>query len=179
MTGERSGRSPKPATLGAWGGRHKVKAQVRSGPWWAALTVWGVVNAVNLLQAAGFLSRVHTGSRAINHILGHVVIALAVPAAVALVAFVRARAGWRLWLGPAVYLAFVALEVVVDYVWVVEFRSPRRYDVLVPYLVLFFGSIMLMGLPMFRLDRRLWFVTVATTMMLLGSMAVAMYAGVG
>ena len=28
-----------------------------------ALTVWVVVNAVNLLQAAGFLSRVPTGSR--------------------------------------------------------------------------------------------------------------------
>jgi hypothetical protein len=31
--------------------------------------VWGVVNAVNMLQAAGFLSRVYTGSRTINHIL--------------------------------------------------------------------------------------------------------------
>ena len=49
----------------------------------------------------------------------------------------------------------------------------------VPYLVLFFGAILLMGLPMFRLDRRLWLVTVATTVLLLVSMGVAMRAGVG
>ena len=148
-------------------------------PWWAALTVWGVVNAVNVLQAVGFVSRVRTGSMAINHLLGYVMIALAAPATLALVAFARARAGWLQWIGPAVYLAFVLLEVVVDYVRPVEFRSPRRYGILVSYLLLFFGAILLMGLPMFRMDRRLWLVTVATTVFLLGSMGVAMRVGVG
>jgi hypothetical protein len=156
-----------------------VQTQTRIRPWWAVLTVWGVVNAVNLLQAAGFLSRVYTGDRAINHLLGQVMIALALPAAVALVAFVRARAGWRQWVGPAVYLAFVVLELVVDYIWVVEFRSPMRPGILVPYLLLFFGAILLMGLPMFRLNRRLWLVTVATTVLLLGAMGIAMGQGVG
>jgi hypothetical protein len=108
-----------------------------------------------------------------------VMIGLALPAAVTLVAFVRARAGWRQWLGPAVYLTFVAFELVVDYVWVVEFRSPVRPTILVPYLVLFFGAILLMGLPMFGLNRRLWLVTVVTTVLLLGSMGLAMYARVG
>ncbi len=69
--------------------------------------------------------------------------------------------------------------VVVDYVSPVEFRSPPRYGILVPYLALFFGAILLMGLPMFRLNRGLWLVTVATTTLLLGSMGVAMYKGVG
>ena len=156
-----------------------MKAQMHVDPWWAALTVWGVVNAVNILQAAGFLSRVYTKSMMINHVLGYVMIALAVPTALALVAFGRARAGWRQWCGPAVYLAFVALMVVVEDVWPVEFRSPMRYSILVPYLLLFFGAILLMGLPMFRMDRRLWLVTVVTTVLLLGAMGVAMYAGVG
>ena len=156
-----------------------MQVQTRVNPWWAVLTVWGVVNAVNLLQSAGFLSRVVTGSRAINHLLGYGMIALAVPAALTIVAFVRARAGWRQWIGPAAFLAFVAFMVVVEDIWQVEFRSPMRYDILVPYLVLFFGSILLMGLPMFRINRRLWLVTVATTVLLLGSMGVAMYMGVG
>lgn len=156
-----------------------MQDQTSVGPWWAALTVWGVVNAVNLLQAAGFLSRVRTGSMAINHLLGYVMIALAVPATLTLFAFWRARAGWLQWVGPVVYLAFVVLMVVVEYVWPVEFRSPTRYGVLVPYLLLFFGAILLMGLPMFRLDRRLWLVTVATTVLLLGSMGIAMRKGVG
>ena len=156
-----------------------MQVQTRVNPWWAVLTVWGVVNAVNLLQSAGFLSRVVTGSRAINHLLGYGMITLAVPAALTIVAFVRARAGWRQWIGPAAFLAFVAFMIVVEDIWQVEFRSPMRYDILVPYLVLFFGSILLMGLPMFRMNRRLWLVTVATTVLLLGAMGVAMYAGVG
>jgi hypothetical protein len=156
-----------------------MQGQKSVDPWWAALTVWAVVNAVNVLQGAGFLSRIRTGSMAINHLLGYVIVALAVPATVALVALGRARAGWLHWVGPAAYLAFIVFMVAVEYVWAVEFRSPMRYDVLVPYLVLFFGSILLMGLPMFRLNRPLWLVTVVTTAFLLGSMVAAMRKGVG
>jgi hypothetical protein len=156
-----------------------MNAQARVNPWWAALTVWGVVNAVNLLQAVGFLSRVVTKSLAINQLLGYGMITLAIPITLALLAFGRARVGWRQWGGPVAYLAFVALMVVVDYIRPIEFRSPLRYDILVPYLVLFFGSILLMGLPMFRMDRRLWLVTAATTVLLLGAMGAAMVAGVG
>ena len=157
----------------------RMQTQTSQGPWWAALTVWAVVNVVNVLQSAGFLSRIPTGSMAINSLLGYVMIALAVPAARALFAFVRAQAGWQQWIGPAVYIAFIALMIVVDYVSPVEFRSPPRYGILVPYLMLFFGSILLMGIPMFRLNRGLWMVTVASTVLLLSSMLVAMRKGVG
>ncbi len=153
--------------------------ETRVDPWWAALTVWGIVNAVSVLQAAGFLSRILCGSRAINQRLGYVMIALAVPAGIALVGFGRARADWLQWVGPAVYIAFIALMIIVDYAWSVEFRSPVQPAILIPYLLLFFGAILLMGLPMFRLERRLWLVTVATTILLLGSMGVAMRKGVG
>ena len=77
------------------------------------------------------------------------------------------------------FLVFVALLVYVDYLSPVEFRSPVRAEILVPFLVLFFGAILLMGVPMFRIDRRLWLVTVATTAFLLGSMVSAMQKGVG
>lgn len=156
-----------------------MQSQIRVEPWWAALTVWGVVNTVNLLQAAGFLSRVRTGSLAINHLLGYVIVTLAVPAGLALLAFGRAQASWRHWIGPSVFLAFIAFMVAVEYIWRIEFRSPMRSDILVPYLLLFFGAILLMGLPMFRMDRRLWLVTVATTILLLVSMVIAMLKGVG
>lgn len=156
-----------------------MQAQADQGPLWEALTVWGVVNAVCVLQAAGFLSRISTGSTEVNHLLGYVMIAIAVPTALALIAFVRAQAGWRQWIGPAVYLAFIALMVVVECIRPIEFRSPPRYGILVPYLVLFFGSILLMGLPMFRLNRSLWLVTVASATFLLISMVVAMRKGVG
>ena len=145
----------------------------------AALTVWVVVNAVNVIQALGFLSRVRTGSMAANHVLGYAIIGLAIPAALALAALIRTRAGWLHVAGPAVFIVFVSLMVAVDYVRPVEFRSPARYGILVPYLLLFFGSILSMGLPMFRIDRRLWLVTVATSTALVGAMIAAARAGVG
>jgi len=46
--------------------------QAETTPWWAALTVWGVVNAVNVLQAIGFLSRVPSGSTDVNKLPGYV-----------------------------------------------------------------------------------------------------------
>ena len=155
-----------------------MQAQTDVDPWWAAITIWGVVNAVNILQAMGFLSRVRTESMTVNHLLGYVMIVLAIPSILALVAFVRAGAWWLHFVGPVVFLSFLALMAVVDYVWPVEFRSPMRYDILLPYLVLFFGSILFMGLPMFRLNRQLWLLTVATTVLLLGSMGFAMRKGV-
>jgi len=141
--------------------------------------VWGVVNAVNLLQSAGFLSRIPSGSMAVNHRLGYVMIALALPAAIAFVAFVRAGAGWLQLSGPAAYVLFVVLMVVVDYAVPVEFRNPVRPSILAPYLVLFFGSILLMGLPMYWLNRGYWLVTVVSTVLLLSSMGLAMNRGVG
>ena len=146
---------------------------------WPVITIWVVVNLVNLLQGTGFLSRIRTGDRDINHMLGHGILALAVPAAVALVAFIRARAGALNILGPVVFLIFIVVLIAVDYVWLIEFRDPQRPAVLVPYLLLFFGAIFLMGLPMYRISRPLWLVTVATTVFLLISMGVAMRRGVG
>jgi hypothetical protein len=156
-----------------------MRSQTTAGLGWPALAVWAVVNAVNVLQGAGFLSRIVTGSLAINHRLGYVMIGLAVPAAVAAAGMARGGAGWLHWAGPVAYVAFIAFMVAVQYVWAVEFRSPVRYGIMVPYLVLFFGSILMMGLPMFRLDRRLWLVTVVTTVFLLVSMVAAMRRGVG
>jgi hypothetical protein len=154
-------------------------SQISVDPRWAPLVVWAVVNAVNLLQGAGFISRIATRSYSINHALGYVMLALGVPAAVALVALVRARAGLLQWIGPAVYLVFLLLMLWVDYLRPVEFRAPPRPGILVPYLVLFFGAIVLMGLPMYALDRRLWLVTVGTTVFLAVAMIAAMRAGVG
>jgi hypothetical protein len=160
-------------------GERRMQTQTGNGPWWAALTVWAVVNTVSLLQSVGFLSRIPAGSMATNQLLGYVMIALAAPAGLALVVFLRARAGWLQLSGPIVYLAFVALMIIVDYVSPIEWRSPARYEILAPYLLLFFGAILLMGLPMYWRSRAFWMVTAGTTVLLLGSMVLALRGGVG
>lgn len=144
--------------------------RMEQGPWWAALTTWVVVNVVNVAQAVGFLSRRRHGM-GVNRVLGYVIAALAGPATAALVGYARAGSPW--WVGPALFDAFVALMLVVDYMRPVEFRHPRRPAILVPYLVLFFGSIVTMGVSMFDLNRGLWLVTVATSTALLASMVLA------
>lgn len=150
---------------------------VQLAPRRALITVWVVVNLVNLLQAAGFATRVVDPN--INRSLGIGIMVLGVPAGLALISFVRANCGWRFYLGPALFMAFVITEWVVDYLLDLEFRSPRRLEILIPYLTLFFGSILLMGAPMLRVNRRLWAVTALTAVILVGAMGFAMARGVG
>lgn len=144
------------------------------GPWWAALTTWVVVNTVNVAQAVGFASRSSHGM-AVNEVLGLVIAVLAIPATVAPVGFARAGNPW--WIGPAVFDAFVVLMLIVEDWLALEFRTPPRPEILIPYLLLFFGSILLMGIPMYTLNRRLWLVTVATATALLITMTLAIGQG--
>ena len=143
----------------------------------AVLTIWVVVNLVNVLQAIGFVSRVD-GFGA-QRAVGLMIVALLIPAGLALVRFVKERAGWRLVAGPAAFAAFVAFMIVIEYVFDVEFRSPSKPAILVPFVGLFFGSIVLMGAPMYRINQRLWRVTALTAAVLLAAMIFAMSRGVG
>jgi hypothetical protein len=143
----------------------------------AAMTVWLVVNAVNLLQAAGFATR--PLAPWVNPLLGLLIAALAVPATWALAVFARHGAGWRHLAGPIAFDMFVVLMLWVDHLARIEWRDPVVPAIQVPYLILFFGSILLMGLPMFRIDRRRWAVTLVTTMLLLVAMLYATAMGVG
>lgn len=138
------------------------------------MTTWVVVNTVNVAQAVGFASRSSYGM-SVNQILGLVIAALAVPATVALVGLARAGNPW--WIGPAVFDAFVVLMLIVDYLWPVEWRDPARPVILVPYLLLFFGSILLMGIPMYTINRGLRLITVGTTTALLITMTLAIRQG--
>jgi len=139
--------------------------------------VWLVVNAVNLLQAAGFATRPFAPW--VNPVLGVVITALAIPATWALVRLIRSRSAGRLLAGPVVFDLFVAFHVLVESVFQIEWRDPVRPEILAPYLALFLGSIFLMGVPMFRINRRRWAVTVVTTIVLLAAMGYATAMGVG
>ncbi len=143
----------------------------------AETVVWLVVNAVNLLQALGFATRPFAPWA--NPALGIGIALLAVPATYALVVFVRAGSGRLALAGPLTFDAFVVLMLGVDYVLRLEWRDPVVAVVQIPYLALFFGSILLMGLPMYSSDRRRWRVTAATTALLLAAMLYAMWRGVG
>jgi hypothetical protein len=64
-----------------------------------------------------------------------------------------------------------------DVAGVYESARPARPSILIPYVSLFFGSIVAMGIPMYSLNRGLWLVTVLTSVTLLISMTVAIRRG--
>lgn len=143
----------------------------------AATVIWLMVNAVNVLQAVGFVTRPFAPE--VNPVLGLVIAVLALPAIQAVRVLVRVRAGWLWYGGPLAFGAFAILMLAVDHLGQVEWRNPLVPAIAAPYLGLFFGSIVLMGLPMLRVDPRRWLVTVASTAILLTSMLYAMSQGVG
>jgi hypothetical protein len=172
---DRPSRAGRPATR-----RERVaetRARLGTDGLRAATVIWLVVNAVNLLQAAGFATRPFAPE--INPALGLVIAVLALPATRALQVLARVRAGGLWYAGPLAFDAFVILMLVVDHLARFEWRHPLVPAVAVPYLGLFFGSILLMGLPMIRIDPRRWLLTVVTTVALLGAMLYAMSQGVG
>jgi hypothetical protein len=139
--------------------------------------VWLVVNAVNVLQAIGFATR--PVAPWVNAALGVVISGLAIPATWALLRLIRRRSDLHLAAGPLVFDLFVAFHVLVEYVLRIAWRNPVVPEIQIPYLGLFFGSIFLMGLPMYRIDRRRWLVTALTTSLLLLAMVYAIAMGVG
>lgn len=143
----------------------------------AMTVIWLVVNGVNVLQAIGFATR--PTAPEVNPALGLVIAALAIPATWALLVLVRSGAPRLLLAGPIAFDAFVILMLAVDHVLAIEWRDPVLPAVQIPYLTLFFGSILLMGAPMLRIDPRRWLVTVVTALALLAAMGYAISQGVG
>jgi hypothetical protein len=87
---------------------------------------------------------------------GWVVYALAVPLAEVSVLMWLAGMGTAYWLGGVVYLAWAILGYIVEYALKIEWRSPIRWPVFVPYVILFLATMMLYWWPLWPLCRPLW-----------------------
>ena len=89
---------------------------------------------------------------------GWIVYALALPAvAVSLILLLNGRS-WSFWLGGFLFLLFAVFGFWVDYLMGINFRSPFRLDVGLPYVFLYLGSIMFYWWPVGMLSRPLWYV---------------------
>jgi hypothetical protein len=137
--------------------------------------VFTVVTVVCIAQSIGFFSRPH--NPAWNRGLGVLILCMAVPAAAA--AVLTARSGGRWWLAPASFVAFAAFALIVDYIMGVPFRQPPQPAVLVPYLMLFYGSILAMGLYLLPVSRVLWAIAGGTAALLIVATIFAQVRGVG
>ncbi|MCU0522666.1 MAG: hypothetical protein MUF84_18490 [Anaerolineae bacterium] len=87
---------------------------------------------------------------------GWIVYALAIPAAAISLVLLRGGKPWWSWLGGFIFLPYAAFGYWVDYVIGIGWRSPFRPAIGVPYLILYYGTVMFYWWPLARLGRPLW-----------------------
>lgn len=89
---------------------------------------------------------------------GWIVYALCLPALIISVLLLRGGMSWHYWIGGFIYLLFASVGYWIDYVAKIQFRSPFKADVGIPYIVLYLGSVMFYWFPLANLSRPLWWV---------------------
>jgi hypothetical protein len=98
--------------------------------------VFVIANVINLVLVAIFLARTRRKAR-VEHALGWITVAAAIPLAMAVgINVLAGRPGWY-WALPLVTVVFLAVEFLLDYVLKTDFRHGR---LLAPYLVLYYLS---------------------------------------
>jgi len=88
---------------------------------------------------------------------GWMIYALCIPAVVISVILLRGGKSWSFWLGGFLFVLFAAFGYWVDYVRQIQFRSPLRASIAVPYVFLYLATVMFYWWPLGLLSRELWF----------------------
>lgn len=86
---------------------------------------------------------------------------------------------WWLWTFPLLFFTFTMFSILVDDILKINFRNPKKYNILVPYLLLFYISIILMWGITWSIDRIYGAITGITYFLQLGGAAYAGKHGVG
>jgi len=89
---------------------------------------------------------------------GWIVYALCIPAAVISILLLRGGKSWSFWLGGFLFVVFAAFGYWVDYVAQIQFRTPFRLSIGLPYIFLYLATVMFYWWPLWPLSRLLWFV---------------------
>lgn len=89
---------------------------------------------------------------------GWIVYLLSVPAALVSVILLLGGMTWSFWLGGFLYFAWAAYGYSVEYVKKIEWRSPVRWSVFGPYLVLYLATVMFYWWPLALIDKSWWYV---------------------
>lgn len=89
---------------------------------------------------------------------GWIVYALCIPAAIISIILMRGGKSWSFWIGGFIFVIFAAFGFWVDYVAQIQFRSPIRLSILLPYIFLYLATEMFYWWPLGILSRGLWIV---------------------
>ena len=92
---------------------------------------------------------------------GPLVYAMSFPAAAVSLILWANGMPWSLWLGGLLYLAWGAYGYYVEYVRGSEWRSPMRWSIGGPYLLLYLATVMFYWWPLATIYKPLWYVYAA------------------
>ncbi len=83
---------------------------------------------------------------------------LSIPAVIVGLIMLRSGKDWSFWLGGFLFLVWAILGYVVEYRFGIQWRNPVVWSVLVPYVLLYLGTIMFYWFPLGILGRPLWYI---------------------
>ena len=106
------------------------------------LTLFFIINSANIIISAIFILRVKRPR--FEHILGILYMVLGIPTLIIAIINIFFQREWWFWIFPLLFLIFIVFEFIIDYVKKIEFRNPRKNQILIPYLILYYVSIILM-----------------------------------
>ena len=106
------------------------------------LVLFFVINSANIIISTIFITRVKKPE--IEKILGILYNALGIPTVVIIILNLYFQREWWFWLIPLLFFCLILFDLIVDYVKKIEFRNPKNPRILVPFLTLYYCSIILM-----------------------------------
>lgn len=90
---------------------------------------------------------------------GWVFYLLCIPAVIVSVLMLRAGKDWSFWIGGFIFLVWAIFGLLIEYgLGLHQWRNPIIWSVLVPYVVLYLGTIMFYWFPVGILSRPLWYI---------------------
>ncbi|NIS83077.1 MAG: hypothetical protein GTO14_23400 [Anaerolineales bacterium] len=141
------------------------------------LFVFIVSVLINLASTLMFLSRVHRPEY--TNPLAIFAIILGLPALVLMMLGVTNDFGIAYWIMPLLYVVFSVFALSVDFIWKIEFRQPRRLEILIPFLLLYFVSLIGMWGMLWNLGLVYWVISGVTYFSMVASAIYALRKGVG
>jgi hypothetical protein len=122
------------------------------------IAIFIIANLVNLLLIGIFLSR-PLGLKKVERVLGLIAVSLILPIGVAVILNIQGRREWWTIVLPSILMLFLAIELLLDYILMLNFRKTRY---LWPYLLLYYLALMAMIGYSFSIGKSFGFITLGT-----------------
>jgi hypothetical protein len=89
---------------------------------------------------------------------GWILYLLSIPAVIISIIMLRSGKEWSFWIGGFIFLLWAIFGYVVEYQFDIKWRNPIVWSILVPYMVLYLGTIMFYWFPLGILSRLFWYI---------------------